>query len=247
MTSVRRQRCARVFDGRTQRPGRGALGSASRARAVRRARRRKSAAAWDSADADFVLLAEEAGRAALPEPLARTGRRRGAGAARGGRWQLRRSRSSWARRPGAAYALPWRTRCSPYVNVPPAVTHWLVCQRRCRAPAMRRPRSLRCRKRPSMPAGAWCAPLCRARAASAWPPARRRAPLVRAHRSTALRCTPRRSAWGWPSACSSWRSTTRSGAQPVRQADRRLPGDQAPPGERRRCGSNSLVRWCMPP
>jgi alkylation response protein AidB-like acyl-CoA dehydrogenase len=77
-------------------------------------------------DADFVLLAEEAGRAALPEPLAEqagvavpvlgelTGVARAAallGPAAGGRARI-------------ALVHPLHR----YANVPPGVTHWLVCR-----------------------------------------------------------------------------------------------------------------------
>jgi hypothetical protein len=78
------------------------------------------------ADADFVLLAEEAGRAALPEPLVEQ-----AGVAVPA---LR----EFAALPQVASLMPQLAAgtariavvhpCNPFANVPPAVTHWLACE-----------------------------------------------------------------------------------------------------------------------
>jgi alkylation response protein AidB-like acyl-CoA dehydrogenase len=79
------------------------------------------------ADADFVLLAEEAGRAALPEPLAEQ-----AGVAVPALSEALLAATPLAQvleraARGSARIAVSHPLC-PYVNVPPAVTHWLVCQ-----------------------------------------------------------------------------------------------------------------------
>lgn len=78
------------------------------------------------ADADFILLAEEAGRAALPEPLIEQ-----AALAIPTLREL-------AALPQVASLLPQLAAgiariavvhpCNPFANVPPGVTHWLVCE-----------------------------------------------------------------------------------------------------------------------
>ncbi len=151
-------------------------------------------------DADFVLLAEEAGRCALPEPLVEQ-----AGVAVPGLREV-------AAVPAVAAVLPRLAAgtariavvhpSNPYACVPPGLTHWLACDTHAvyllEASAGGKP----ARNLPSMPGGA-----CRAR--SRYPaapnPLRAMPPRQRwpSGCSTAARSTAPRSAWGLPSACSS--------------------------------------------
>lgn len=89
-------------------------------------RARSSEGGMGLGDADFVLLAEEAGRAALPEPLveqaalavpALTELAEQAGVA-----ALLAQLASGEARIGVAHPQ------NPYANVPPGVTHWLLCE-----------------------------------------------------------------------------------------------------------------------
>lgn len=78
------------------------------------------------ADADFVLLAEEAGRAALPEPLVEQAA------------LAVPTLTELADQPGVAALLPQLASGvarigvvhpqNPYANVPPGLTHWLLCE-----------------------------------------------------------------------------------------------------------------------
>jgi len=78
------------------------------------------------ADPDFVLLAEEAGRAALPEPLTEQ-----AALAVPALRELSASEAAAALLPEAVCG---NARCAiahpqnPFIEVPPGVTHWLLCQ-----------------------------------------------------------------------------------------------------------------------
>jgi len=78
-------------------------------------------------DADFVLLAEEAGRAALPEPLAEQ-----AGVAVPALSEAVSAGAPLAEILGRAAEGSARIAVAhplcPYANVPPAPTYWLVCQ-----------------------------------------------------------------------------------------------------------------------
>ena len=139
---------------------RGALEPPCGAGAVWRPGRRRSTGAWVWSDADFVLLAEEAGRAALPEPLIEQAAL-AVPALRGAGRRAAASRRCCPNWPAARRASRWRTRRIRTPTAPPGLTHWLLCETDSRDAGRGRRRQRGAGPTRSMLRGTLCCPVAR--------------------------------------------------------------------------------------